>query len=175
MRYKLLGALVVLAVAGTGSATLLDVYGTVSGTADVDSAIVFSEVQATNNSGGEYLLLKNQADVRVNVSNIKISDKESSDNLVSTNESDYAQSGQLILVVVENTEIISYESSEEFVKASTQDAGITGGLSDSGEALDAAISGIKVDEFDYEGGCDSSEAEKPGEGCVEPTFVVNSE
>lgn len=175
MRYKLLGILAVLAVAGTGSATLLDVYGTVSGTADVDPAIVFSEVQATNNSGGEYLLLRNQADVKVNVSNIKISDKESSDNLVSTNESDYARSGQLILVVVESTDIISYGSSEEFVKASTQDAGITGGLSDSGEALDAIISGAKVDEFNYEGGCESGEVEKPTKGCVEPKFVVNSE
>ena len=72
MRYKLLGALVVLAVAGTGSATLLDVYGTVSGTADVRSPVSFEEVYYNSNVegqySGEYVLLVNNLG-SINLSN----------------------------------------------------------------------------------------------------------
>jgi hypothetical protein len=165
--------LVALVFVVGGTATVLESFGTIRGTADVKPALEFAEVQATNNSG-EYILLMNQANEKVNVSDIRISDAESSDNLVSTNSTDYASSGEYILVVVENSVIVSYNGPSDFIKASTQDAGITGGLTDDGENLDLELSKVLINEFDYEKGCSEAEAEKPEEGCSEPKFVVES-
>jgi hypothetical protein len=171
---KILAVFGAFALLGAGSAVVLESFGTISGTADVKPALNFVEVQATNNSGGEYLLLENRADVKVNISDIRISDEESLDDLASTNSTDYASPDDYILVVVEGTEIVSYDGSKDFLKASTQDGGITGGLTDTGENLDLELEDTLINEFDYGEECDASQVEKPEGGCETPTFVVNS-
>lgn len=71
MKYlKLFAVFGALALVGVGSATLLNVYGSISGTANVEPAISFVEIQSEPDSGGEYVLFENNADVPIEVSNI---------------------------------------------------------------------------------------------------------
>jgi|APHM01.1.fsa_nt_gi hypothetical protein len=68
---KVFGALTLVALAGAGSASLIDVYASVSGTADVEPALSFQEVYYNSNvsdqSSGEYILVENRLD-SVNIS-----------------------------------------------------------------------------------------------------------
>lgn len=177
MRYKLFGALVVLAVAGTGSATLLDVYGTVSGTADVKPALDFVELQSEPPEGEkEYILLENSAGVPIDVSSMGVSDAGgSSDDLTSLNKTSEVRPGHYILVTEENTRIKAFTGQKKFIHASTTDSGITSSLVNTGEKIFAEIDRLKIESFDYTGtGCTEENVSVPeGSGsCEESSFEV---
>ncbi len=177
MRKEALIGLSVLLVAVSGSATVLDSFGVISGEASVDSALSFVEVQATDNDG-EYVLLRNEADQSVEVSRLTIEDDGgSSDDLVSTNESDYVDSGEYLLVLTDGDTLDPDKGIKEFIKASTNDNGITSSLADGGETLEIQIDGTEINDFEYDGDCSETNVEFPtdqDEDCREPMFEVSS-
>lgn len=177
MRKQALIGLSVLLVAVSGSATVLDSFGFVSGEASVEPALSFVEVQATDNDG-EYVLLRNEADQSVEVSRLTIEDDGgSSDDLVSTNESDYVDSGEYLLVVTDGDTLDPDKGIKEFIKASTNDNGITSSLADGGETLEIQIDGTEINDFEYDGDCLETNVEFPtdqDEDCREPMFEVSS-
>jgi hypothetical protein len=178
MRKEALIGLSVLLVAVSGSATVLDSFGVVSGEASVEPALSFVEVQATDNDG-EYALLRNDANQALEVSRLTIEDDGgSSDDLVSTNESDSVGSGDYLLVVTDGDSVDSYSGEKDFIKASTGDSGITQGLADSGETLEIQIDGNKLIGFSYDGDCSETKVEFPTkeeDDCRDATFEVNAQ
>ena len=163
MKYlKLFAAFGALALVGAGSATLLAVYGTVSGTADVKPALKFVEIQSEPDTGGEYVLLENNADVSIEVSNIVVSDADgNSDSLVSENSTSEVDAGDYLLITVENMKVSSYSDTNNFVHASTGDSGITSGLVNSGEEIIVKVNEKEVNSFNY-----------TGTKCVKPEAAV---
>ncbi len=82
MKYlKVLAALGVLALAGAGSAVVLESFGTITGTADVKPAIKIVEVDYESQSGTEYVKLYNPSDADVSLGSWKVSDGDSDDEI----------------------------------------------------------------------------------------------
>jgi hypothetical protein len=178
MRKEALIGFSVLLIAVSGSATVLDSFGVISGEASVEPALSFVDVQATDNDG-EYVLLQNDADQDLEVSRVTIEDDGgSSDDLVSTNETDSVGSGDYLLVVTDGDSVDSYSGEKNYIKASTGDGGITTSLADSGETLEIKIDGNKVTEFKYDGDCSETKVEFPTEeedDCRDATFEVKAQ
>lgn len=160
---KLFAVFGALALLGAGSATLLDVYGTISGTADVKPALNFVEIQSEPDTGGEYILLENNADIPIEVLNIGVSDADgTSDSLILENSTSKVDSGDYLLITVENMKVSSYSDTNNFVHASTGDSGITSALVNSGEEIIAEVKEKEVNSFNYTGTeCGESEAAVP--------------
>jgi hypothetical protein len=153
----------VLGLMGAGSAVVLGSFGTISGTAEVEPALNFVEIQSEPDTGGEYVLLENNADVSIEVSNIGVSDADgNSDSLVSENSTSEVDSGDYLLITVESMKVSSYSDTNNFVHASTGDSGITSALVNSGEEIIAEVNEKEVNSFNYTGtGCGKPEAAVP--------------
>ena len=182
MKYlKLFAVFGALALVGVGSATLLNVYGSISGTANVEPAISFVEIQSEPDSGGEYVLFENNGDVPIEVSNIGDSFQDGdSESLISENSTSEVDSGDYLLITVENMKVSSYSDTNNFVHASTGDSGITSGLVNSGEEIIAEVNGKEVNSFNYTGTeCGKPETAVPermdDSPCRSATFEVVDE
>jgi len=164
MKYaKIFAVFGALALVGAGSATLLDVFGTVSGTADVKPAVKIMEVQynPSDESSQEYVKVKNLADTRVDLVNWEIKDNDTADTLSEFN-STYTTSlasGE-IAYITEDEANADVKVDTKIVRLATDNGIGSAGLANSGEVITLKHpDGVITSSIDYlEADCTESES-----------------
>lgn len=173
MKYlKVLAALGVLALAGVGSAVVLESFGTISGTADVKPAIKIVEVDYESQSGAEYVKLYNPSNADVSLDEWKVSDGDSDDKISNLNipSEGYA----LLLGKPANTTDRDIPNYEKF-------NAIGSGLANSGDKVFLeASTGLEIDSVDFtHDPCDgrtlSVDWETGEKSCVDTSYDFEGE
>lgn len=153
MKYlKVLAALGIFALAGAGSAVVLESFGTISGTADVKPALRISEVKYGGSN--ERLEIYNPSDASVNLTKYDI-DYDTERGLEAINSTEIG-SGE-IAVVVEGGYQPDYVSGVNYFNASTLTFVDT---PDSSQKLriETEDNSLVIDEVTYSSECGSSES-----------------
>ena len=181
MKYaKILAVFGALALAGAGSATLLEGFGAVSGTADVKPAVKIMEVQYNpeDDSSQEYVKVKNFADSEVDLKVSEFVDDAASDSLETFNSSYSTKvaSGE-IAYITEDESSADVNVSVSTARLSTGDKALGDrGLANSGEKILIKFDGVQTSSVDYSGAeCSKSESYQrssyPGTWSCEPASI----
>lgn len=150
---KIVSIMVSLVLVGVGSASLLENFGSISGTADVKPSVQIREVQynPSDESSQEYLRVVNKADIKVNLTDWELKDNDSTDTLSSFNQSystvlDPDQSGY----ITESEGNADLNVSINKPRIAVDDSIGDGGLSNSGEVLELLYTdGSVISSIDY--------------------------
>lgn len=142
-RGLVLGVVAVLVV-GAGSASVLDGFGSISGTADVEPAIKIVEVDYESVSGVEYVKLKNPSNAEVTLTDWGISDqaqdgKDTIESLIIP-----AEGGTALIVEdsanIEDSNVPNYETVDD----------IGAGLANDGDKVLLSTGSLEIDSVEYD-------------------------
>ena len=173
----------VLLVMVSGSATVLDSFGVISGEASVDRALEIEEIYynsaVDNDSSGEYVVLESRLD-EVDLSEWKLTDGDAEvDELESLSET--VSKDKILLI--DNSEsdkvghIENLEDTEDYAVYNVDT--ILNGLVDGGQVVDLRYLGdseTSVHEIEYEGDCSDEESYFTDEQeCKSSTFTIEGD
>lgn len=154
----LVSGVLVFAVAGVSSASVLNIFGTISGTADVERPLEIDEVYYESNisgqSSGEYVVLKVNADsAAADDFGLKVSD---STDLYSTGEFNEGDS----VVFYENDSEDNFQVMEKITDDYKYVEIDDFSLVDSGQFVNLTYEpeNTQIQSVEYDGNCDSSKS-----------------
>lgn len=158
MKYaKLFAVLGLVALAGAGSSTLLDVFGTVNGTVEVERPLEIDEIYYESNvsdqSSGEYVVLEVNADsVKGDDFGLKVSD---STDLYGTGQ--FSEGNSVVFYEndsEDNFQVLKKKDDYEYVEIDDFS------LTDSGQYVNLTYEpeNAQIQSVKYEGDCDSSQS-----------------
>lgn len=171
MKYlKLFAVFGALALVGAGSATLLDVFGTISGTVEVEPAVEIDEIYYSSSidgqNYGEYIIIRANTEIDLTEwSLVPVGEDVEVNNISETvSEGDIA--------LVDNKSAVSNPSAvDKIYEIGTIDES---GLTDTGETLSLSFksTGDEVDSVDYSGSdCSNSASYMPESDSCEPATL----
>lgn len=157
-RGLVLGIVAVLVV-GAGSASVLDSFGSISGTADVEQALNITSVDNTSSDSEAYVKIDVKAS-EVPVSRVEISDSEEDAFDPFADGPEFVTSNTTVIVTGEEVDSAEVQEwfDEEIVHFTSGDSAVGGGLDErsaSGDTVRLKIDETIVDSLEYGG--DSSE------------------
>ena len=171
-RGLVLGVVAVLVV-GAGSASVLDSFGSISGTADVEPAVELVEVRSSttiDGNAGEYLLFRNNLE-SLDTSNWKV--RQSSDDMQLFSEATSSVSSEYFAIADSSATFSGYSDVVVYEVESVTDAGIPSSSADS-TILDLVYSSTVIQEVDY-GSCAAEKAWNVSDrNCEDPTIEVSN-
>jgi hypothetical protein len=180
---KILAVFGVLALLGAGSATLLDVYGSIRGTVSVERPVEISEINYNSPIGGEesgeYVVLEINRD-SMDLSEWNLTTSDSSEDRINASRSVERQ----YVALVDNTSTVSNTSSElesaDVELVETGNLGLTNADGNEGSGENVTLrhmpsENVMMHEVDYSlSSCEGMDAFKVSTGnCGEPLLEID--